>query len=500
MASTFSTNLKLELIGNGDQPGTWGTTTNTNLGTLIEQAIAGVQNITIATANYVLTNLNGISDEARNAVLVVSGTPGAVRNILVPNGQTKLYVVTNNTTGGFDLGVQTWSGSGLTGTGAIATVPPGASIYLYCTGANCYSIAPYTSITATPIAFEGWASGTTLHVTSAPTAPLAVGQTIYNPGILYTTSGFPSATTITAFGTGTGGIGTYTISASSTVGAAAYPLPIVALATLTQIATVDYVQNKTESVYLQGSPSADTATAAAFEGLMSDNILVATRMYIQGNPIGLGQYINGVNVTEYGTYVSAFGTGTAGNATFYGYITGTTLTVASGLVGTITTNQYLSGTGITPGTKIVSGSGTSWQINISQTAGSVTTPILIAALGPGSGDIGWYTIANGNVPLTGQVVPRTPMISFLEPLQLANTLFVSNISYLLGTLGTQSDQAVSIQGGVVNNVAIANSTLSATVTGQINGVTVGSNGANTKTISSSAPSGGADGDIWYQVS
>ena len=497
MSSTFSTNLKLELIGNGDQPNTWGTTTNNNLGTLLEQAITGIQTITLSTVNYVLSNLNGVSDEARNAVLIVTGTPGAARNILVPSGQTKLYIVVNNTTGGFNVGVQTWSGSGTTGTGAVATIPPGASIQVYCTGSNCYSIAPYTSITATPIAFEGYASGTTLYVTSAPTAPLAIGQTVYNPGILYTTSGFPSATTITGFGTGTGGTGTYTINNSSTVGAANYPQPIVALATLTQIATVDYVQNKTESIYLQGAPSADTATAAAFEGFMVDDILVATKMYINGNPIGLGQYINGVNVTEYGTYVVGFGTGTAGSASFSGYISGTTLTVTSSVTGTIRANQYLSGTGITLGTKIVSGAGTTWTVSISQTAGSASDLVNIGAFGPGSGDIGWYSLANGNVPLSGQLVPRTPMISFLSPLQLANTLFVSNISYLLGTLGTQSDEAVDIKGGTIQNVTISNTTISSST---VNGITVGSNASGTKTISTSAPSGGSDGDVWYRYS
>lgn len=495
MASTFSTNLKLELIGNGDQPGTWGTTTNTNLGTLLEQAITGVQSITLSTVNYVLSNLNGVSDEARNAVLVITGTPGAARSILVPPGQTKLYVVVNNTTGGFDVNVQTWSGSGTTGTGASAAVPPGASIYLYCTGSNCYSIAPYTSITATPVVFQGYASGTTMTVTTAPSSPIKVGQTVYNPGILYTTSGFPDNTTITAFGTGTGGVGTYTISNASTVGAAAYDQPIVALNTLTQIATVDYVQSQTQSVYLSGAPSADTATAAAFEGFMYDNTLVVTRIYIDGNDIGVGQYINGVNVTEFGTYVSALGSGTTGDASFSGYISGTTLTVTSAVTGTITTNQYLSGTGIAIGTRIVSGSGSTWTVNTAQTVGSAGSPIIINSLGPGSGTTGWYTLANGNVSLTGQRVPRTPMISFLSPLQLTNTLFVSNIAYLLGTLGTQNDEAVSIKGGSITNTAFSS--------GTINGVTVstvGSNSTGAKTISTSAPSGGNDGDIWYQVS
>jgi hypothetical protein len=74
MASSYSPSLKLELIGNGDQSGTWGTTTNNNLGTLLEQAITGVQSITMSNADYTLTNYNGTSDEARNAVLVVGGT------------------------------------------------------------------------------------------------------------------------------------------------------------------------------------------------------------------------------------------------------------------------------------------------------------------------------------------------------------------------------------------------------------------------------------------
>ncbi len=64
--TTYSTSLKLTLIGDGEQAGTWGQTTNTNLGTLLEQAITGVQSITMTDANYTLTNIDGASDEARN--------------------------------------------------------------------------------------------------------------------------------------------------------------------------------------------------------------------------------------------------------------------------------------------------------------------------------------------------------------------------------------------------------------------------------------------------
>ena len=68
MPSTYSPSLRIELPGSGEQSGVWGTTTNNNLGTLLEQSIAGVQAITMTDANYTLSNYNGVSDEARKAV------------------------------------------------------------------------------------------------------------------------------------------------------------------------------------------------------------------------------------------------------------------------------------------------------------------------------------------------------------------------------------------------------------------------------------------------
>jgi hypothetical protein len=128
MASTFSTTLRLELIGDGDQSGIWGQTTNTNLGTLLEQAITGVVNITMTDANYTLSNFNGVSDEARNAVLVVGGTNAAVRDIIAPLVE-KLYVIRNSTVGGFGIRIIGSSGTGV-------TVPSGATVWIYCDGTN----------------------------------------------------------------------------------------------------------------------------------------------------------------------------------------------------------------------------------------------------------------------------------------------------------------------------------------------------------------------------
>ena len=94
MASTFSPILRIELIGTGDQSGTWGNTTNINLGTLIEQAIAGTATVDVTAANVTLTNFNGTTDQARCAAIRVVGTPGISRNIVAPTA-SKLYVVAN---------------------------------------------------------------------------------------------------------------------------------------------------------------------------------------------------------------------------------------------------------------------------------------------------------------------------------------------------------------------------------------------------------------------
>ena len=136
--ATYSQSLKLTLLANGEGAGTWGQTTNTNLGTLLEQAITGVQSIVMADANYTLSNLNGASDEARNAVLVVTGTNAAVRDIIAPL-VNKQYLVVNNTTGGFAINIRASSGFSV-------SIPNGSSVFVYCNGTNFFSAQPnYTT-------------------------------------------------------------------------------------------------------------------------------------------------------------------------------------------------------------------------------------------------------------------------------------------------------------------------------------------------------------------
>jgi hypothetical protein len=114
MASTYSTNLKLELIGTGDQSGTWGATTNTNMGTLIEQAIAGyaTQAVTDSGVATVLTIPDGASSTGRNYVITLTGALTAARTVEVP-AVNKPYIFFNNTTGGYAVTVKVTGQTGV---------------------------------------------------------------------------------------------------------------------------------------------------------------------------------------------------------------------------------------------------------------------------------------------------------------------------------------------------------------------------------------------------
>jgi hypothetical protein len=95
MPSSYSPNLRIELIAPGEQAGTWGTTTNTNLGTLVEDAISGMATVSVISANQALTALNGAADQSRNAILELTTSTGANFAVYAPP-ESKLYTIFNN--------------------------------------------------------------------------------------------------------------------------------------------------------------------------------------------------------------------------------------------------------------------------------------------------------------------------------------------------------------------------------------------------------------------
>ena len=124
MASTYS-DLKIELIGTGEQSGTWGTTTNTNLGTAIEEAITGSADVAFSSTDVTLTLTNtNASQTARNLRLNLTGTSGGARNLTVPNIE-KFYIVANGLAD--DVTVKN-------STGTTYTVPAGTTGQVFSTG------------------------------------------------------------------------------------------------------------------------------------------------------------------------------------------------------------------------------------------------------------------------------------------------------------------------------------------------------------------------------
>lgn len=132
MASTYS-NLGIELIGSGEQTGTWGTTTNTNLGTLIDQAIGGYTTTSCTGGTDTITIPNGASGVARNMFLELTGTGGGT--LVVPTNK-KLYFIYNNTSSAITVKV-----SGQTG----VSVPAAAKMVLVCNGTDIVVAQNYLS-------------------------------------------------------------------------------------------------------------------------------------------------------------------------------------------------------------------------------------------------------------------------------------------------------------------------------------------------------------------
>ena len=386
MASTYSTNLKIELMGLGDQSGTWGTTTNTNLGTALEQAIVGYGNPNFATdANTTisLTDSNA-SQTARAFVLNVTSSVSltATRELVVPTVQ-KPYIIRNNTTGGQSITVKTSAGTGV-------TVPAGKYAYVYANGTDVVSSIDH----------------------------------------------IPSLTLATALAATSGGTG----QSSYAIGDLLYASTTTALSKLADVAT--------GNALISGGVS----TAPAW------------------GKVGLTTHVSGtLPVANGGTGDTTYTNGQL----LIGNTTGNTLTKAT----------LTAGTGIT----ITNGTG---SITIAGNTGTVTSV-------SGTGTVNGITLT-GTVTSSGSLTLGGTLSGVSLTTQVTGTLPVANggtgsstasgarTTLGLGSIATQDSNNVSISGGAITGTTI-------------NGNTVGSNSVGARTISTAAPTGGSNGDIWYRV-
>jgi hypothetical protein len=244
MASTYS-NLKIQLMGTGENSGTWGNITNANLGTALEEAITGSANVTFASGTVTLTLTDSNSTQtARNLRLNLTGTSGGAQDLIVPAIE-KVYIVNNGCAD--TITVKNSGGTGI-------AVPAGKTMWVYNNGTNVLdAVTHLTSLTlasALPIASGGTGTNTTTFCNLQSNVS----------GVLPVTNG---GTGVNA-STGTGSV---VLSASPTF--TGVPLSTTAAngTNTTQIATTAFVNNSvTIATASLGTMSTQNANAVAITG------------------------------------------------------------------------------------------------------------------------------------------------------------------------------------------------------------------------------------------
>ena len=294
MSSTFS-NLKFELIGNGEQSGQWGTTTNSNIGTAIEQAIVGMATLDSGdfaanVATLTLSNTTALQDARALCLNIASGALSAAGTINVPAIE-KPYIVINGSS--FAVTVKV---SGQTG----VAVPPGKRTVVYNNGTDVGNQIDYLSsltlLTALPVA----SCGTGATTASGARANLSAAASGANSDITSLT-GLTTALSVAQGGSGaTTASGARTNFGATTLGS---------------------------NLYTITNPSAVT-----FPRFNADNTVSALNAADFRTAIGAG--------TGGGSVSSVTGTGTANGLTLSGTVTSTGNITLGGSVTSLTTANF----------------------------------------------------------------------------------------------------------------------------------------------------------------
>lgn len=140
MASTYTTRLRLEKQGDGENPNSWGLRLNQNVIDLVDQAVGGYAVVSVSSVAVTLTEANGAVDQSRNASLEFAGTLTADVTVLVPEVE-KLYFIRENTTGSFGVKLKTNTGSAI-------SLQQSTNILVACDGTELYKLEAPTSVSA----------------------------------------------------------------------------------------------------------------------------------------------------------------------------------------------------------------------------------------------------------------------------------------------------------------------------------------------------------------
>jgi hypothetical protein len=184
MASSTSSDLKLELITTGEKSGTWGTITNTNL-QILEQAASGYLSLDVASADVALSLANHATANGKNLYFKLTGTLAANRTVTMPDSAERVFIVedaTARSASNYTLTVKTVSGTGL-------ALPVGSTTVLYSDGTNITGklqtkgyytpSANYTAVNGDQVLVDTSGGGIGAPVTITLPASPAVGNEVH---------------------------------------------------------------------------------------------------------------------------------------------------------------------------------------------------------------------------------------------------------------------------------------------------------------------------------
>lgn len=346
--TTYSTNLRLNMIGSGAEAGTWGNTTNYNLGTLVEEAVAGYAVISVAVADYPLTANNGVEDESRMAMLRINTSVIAATFRVYAPPVSKTYVIWN--TSAYDMWLYNSTVIGnTTGAGLYAVIKAGDKSMVFSDGTNFYLLST-SSASVSSVNASGGTTGMTFSggpITSSGTLTMAGTLAIANGGTGITSFGTGVQTALGQNVTGSGGI--VLASAPSIANAALTGVPTAPTAApgtnTTQVATTAFVAASTSagvagaypvgSIYMNASNATNPATLLGFgtwTALAPGRVLLGAGTggggtYTAGATGGNkdatlvyhSHYINAVSTSAAGSHYHGIGNNNGANGGTFGY-------------------------------------------------------------------------------------------------------------------------------------------------------------------------------------